>query len=74
MLLAPEVTADIPPTPVSAESHIKHGSVVPDGVMEIHDGEHIDLDHGEAEAHHEADLPVRDIVVAEELTRELGPF
>ena len=73
-LVALAVTDDMPPTQASEESHIDHGSVVPDGVVEIHDGGHIEHDHGETEVHYEADLPTGDTVVAAELTRELGPF
>ena len=73
-LVALAVTDDMPPTQASKESRIDHGSVVPDDVMEIHDGEHIEHDHGETEVHSEADLPTEDTVVAAELTRELGPF
>ena len=73
-LVAPKVTDDMPPTQASTESHMEHGSVVPEGVDEIHDGEHIDHDHGATEDHYETDIPIGDTVVAAELTRELGPF
>ena len=73
-LVAPKVLDDLPPTQASEESHIEHGSVVPEGIVEIHDGEHIEHDHGETDVHFEADLPTGDTVVAAELTRELDPF
>ena len=72
--VAPEVTDDMPPTQANAESRIEHESVVPEGVVEIHDGEHIDREHGEIEVYSEVDLPPGDTVVSAELTRELGPF
>ena len=73
-LVAPQMTDGRPPTQASAESHIKHGSVVPAGVVEIYDGEHLDCEHGETEVHADADSPTGDTVVAVELTQELGPF
>ena len=65
---------DLLPTRASEENHIEHGSIVPEGVVEIHDGEHIEHDHGETEVHSEADIPIGDTVVAAELTRELDLF
>ena len=72
--IAPKVLDDLLPTQASEESHIEHGSVVPEGVVNIHDGEHIEYDHGETEVSSEADLSIGDTVVAAELMRELGPF
>ena len=74
VLVAPKVTDDMPPTQAREESHIEHGSVVPEGVVEIHDGADIDRSHGETEVDSEVDLPTRDTMVAAELTRELGLF
>ena len=72
--VAPDVMDDMPPTQASEESHIEHGSVVSEGIVELHDGEHIDRGHVETKVHSEADFPIGDTVVAAELTRELGPF